>query len=130
MQATARITGFVFRVDAPEDRRTFMEHPKVQADGICDIEVDGLPCAVEHPHDSDCSKTRLGIPFARGGFRDGRMKVWGWDGNVQAPTLTPSYLTWWTHGDGVEVRFHCFVRQGRLEVLGDSVIGLLPIKAV
>lgn len=31
------------------------------------------------------------IPLIRGAAVDGEAKRWGWDGNIEAPTITPSY---------------------------------------
>lgn len=45
------------------------------------------------------------IPIQRG--RDGGPRVWGWDGNEDAPTLTPSI-----HEVG---HWHGFLRSGKLE---------------
>lgn len=45
-----------------------------------------------------------------------RTPAWGWDENLEAPTLTPSILT---HGAG-EWRCHSFLRAGVFEFLGDS----------
>lgn len=51
-----------------------------------------------------------GVPF------EGARSNWTFDGNVEAPTLSPSLLV--RHGD--ERRCHLFVRAGKLQFLGDS----------
>lgn len=51
--------------------------------------------------------------------------AWEWDGNLDAPTISPSILTWGTHkGDGSERRCHSFVRAGQWEFLSDSTHAL------
>lgn len=44
---------------------------------------------------------------------------WEWDGDLEQPTFSPSYLTWRTTADGEE-RCHAFVRAGHWEFLADS----------
>lgn len=48
---------------------------------------------------------------------------WTWDGNIDAPTLSPSLLVTRRYGgdgpDGYDVRCHSFVRAGRWEFLSD-----------
>lgn len=43
--------------------------------------------------------------------------IWGWDGNRDAPTLTPSFFA----EDGV-VRVHLFLRAGKIELCADSTV--------
>lgn len=54
--------------------------------------------------------------------------VWGWDGRLDLPTITPSVLLWLEHRpdeDEEEKRYvdsrrcHSFVRDGRIEYLSD-----------
>lgn len=46
--------------------------------------------------------------------------AWGWDGNTEAPTFSPSILVTGTWGmDRVERRCHSFVKNGKIEFLGD-----------
>lgn len=47
---------------------------------------------------------------------------WTWDGNEQAPTISPSILTWRDWGD--KRRCHSFIRAGRWEFLTDSTHAL------
>ncbi|HET6805314.1 MAG TPA: hypothetical protein VFH59_07745 [Frateuria sp.] len=54
---------------------------------------------------------------------------WGFDGNLDNPTLTPSVLQQWNQwqGEGVPAKrhvCHSFVRNGRIEFLGDSTHSL------
>lgn len=46
---------------------------------------------------------------------------WDWDGNVEAPTFSPSILVTWKDPDGElsDDICHSFVRGGRIEFLGD-----------
>ena len=44
--------------------------------------------------------------------------TWTWNGNTEAPTLTPSILTRWKGGD-TEHRCHSFVTDGRVRFLSD-----------
>lgn len=46
--------------------------------------------------------------------------VWGWDGNTEAPTLTPSYLA----EKHRPYRMHSFLRAGQLELCSDSTLAL------
>lgn len=57
-----------------------------------------------------------------------RANVWGWDGNCEAPTLTPSYLALDTK-DGKQLRpyrMHSFLTAGRIALCGDSTVTLHP----
>lgn len=75
-------------------------------------------------------------PFARGpGFTlarpDGSKRhIWGWDGNRDAPTLTPSFLCEAQHPPltpgSMPIRVHLFLRAGRIELCGDSTVRLAP----
>jgi hypothetical protein len=52
---------------------------------------------------------------------------WNYDGNPDAPTFSPSILTRWTeHRDGLAVGMvcHCFIRNGKIEFLGDCTHSL------
>lgn len=53
-------------------------------------------------------------------IKNDRANVWGWDGNMRAPTVTPSYLA---HKHR-PYRMHSFLRGGRLELCGDSTVVL------
>lgn len=46
---------------------------------------------------------------------------WTWDGNREAPTVSPSILV---HATAVSPRCHYFLRGGRLEFCGDSAHAL------
>lgn len=56
--------------------------------------------------------------------QDGR-GPWAWNGSLERPTLSPSVLVRWTRCDAEtglaieEVVCHSFVRDGRIEYLGD-----------
>lgn len=63
-------------------------------------------------------------------------KSWLWNGDVYAPTLTPSVCTRMGHADH-ETICHSWVREGRVEFLGDSThehagktLDLLPVEPV
>ena len=56
-------------------------------------------------------------------------RCWGFDGNLDSPTLTPSVLQQWNQwqGEGVPAKrhvCHSFVRAGRIEFLGDCTHSL------
>lgn len=55
-------------------------------------------------------KERHRISVAKGG--------WTWDGNVEKPTISPSIMVSWRHGDKEHV-CHSFVRNGVWEYLSD-----------
>lgn len=42
--------------------------------------------------------------------------IWKWNGNVEKPTFSPSLLVFETNPD---VRCHSFVRDGKIQFLGD-----------
>lgn len=48
--------------------------------------------------------------------------MWTWDGNVDAPTFSPSILV--TGGGHDKSRCHSFVRGGKIEFLGDCTHAL------
>lgn len=52
-------------------------------------------------------------------------KAWGFNGNIEAPTLTPSILQWWDEfqGDGKPQKRHAchsYVTDGNIKFLNDS----------
>lgn len=42
-------------------------------------------------------------------------KAWQWNGDVNAPTFSPSYLV----GPGTKSQCHSFIKNGRIEFLND-----------
>lgn len=54
--------------------------------------------------------------------RTDRANVWGWDGSDSAPTITPSFLA----DHGRPYRMHSFLRDGQLDLCGDSTVVLHP----
>jgi hypothetical protein len=53
--------------------------------------------------------------------------VWGWDGNRESPTLQPSFLAVEVDKKGRTARpyrAHLFVRDGKIELCGDSTVTL------
>jgi hypothetical protein len=60
-------------------------------------------------------------PFSQKGMQqvNGR-NVWGWDGNREAPTLTPSFVLDWGNG----MRVHLFFTKGKINLLSDSTVTL------
>lgn len=49
--------------------------------------------------------------------------VWGWNGNVDAPTFTPSIAVSW-HERNIPKMCHSFVTDGRIQFLGDCTHSL------
>lgn len=49
--------------------------------------------------------------------------AWQWNNRLDAPTLTPSVLVTWTRYDAPQM-CHSFVRDGRIEFLGDCTHAL------
>jgi hypothetical protein len=45
-------------------------------------------------------------------------RAWGWNGDLERPTLTPSILSTTPHPDGNRV-CHSFVTDGKIQYLGD-----------
>lgn len=58
--------------------------------------------------------------------------TWQFNGDLDRPTLSPSYVTSWNH-EGVEHRCHSFVRDGHIQFLDDSTHALkgqtVPLEA-
>lgn len=51
--------------------------------------------------------------------------VWGWNGSLDLPTVTPSILVRWTHGEAHEPRVcHSFLRDGQMQFLCDCTHAL------
>lgn len=44
---------------------------------------------------------------------------WGFDGNMESPTVTPSINSKWTYAGGKKHVCHFFIRQGKIQFLGD-----------
>lgn len=51
----------------------------------------------------------------------GKNPVWGWDGNREAPTLTPSIRS----PLGQDGLFHCFLQRGVVRPCGDNQLTIL-----
>lgn len=66
----------------------------------------------DHPHmlNTRVAARAAGVP------------AWGFDGNIEAPTFTPSVLVSWPADEGVpaSTRCHCFVTSGHIDYLADS----------
>ena len=46
--------------------------------------------------------------------------VWKFNFNMECPTLSPSYLTWWDSGpEKIKHRCHSFIKNGKIQFLGD-----------
>jgi hypothetical protein len=59
------------------------------------------------------------------GVRTEGTSVWGFNGNFDKPTFTPSVLTTWTEGEKrIEKRCHTFVTDGMVQFLGDCTHAL------
>lgn len=74
-------------------------HMTQPGDFCFSADLDHLYLILPGSKHADCIPIRLGEP--------GGERVWGWDGNEESPTLTPSILA---HG-----QWHGFLRAGRLE---------------
>lgn len=62
-------------------------------------------------------------------YCEGSSPIWTWDGNVEAPTISPSILVTYNGahpGQGGEppARCHSFVRAGRIQFRSDCTHGL------
>jgi hypothetical protein len=57
-----------------------------------------------------------------------RANVWGWDGNRDAPTLSPSFLALMEkNGNAIRpYQAHFFLRAGKIDLCGDSTVSLHP----
>lgn len=71
-------------------------------------------------------------PFVLGAHRQdatGRISMknlWGWDGNRDAPTLSPSFACEDNREGCLPVRVHLFLKAGRIELCSDSTVQLAP----
>ena len=90
------------------------------ADGriLYDLAVDGLSGTLE-----------MSQPFRRGPNpgRVAGMNVWGWDGDRERPSLTPSYVCTLEGSTELElrpIRVHLYMRGGRIDLLSDSTVTL------
>lgn len=66
-------------------------------------------------------------PFSQKGTHqiDGR-NVWAWNGNREAPTLTPSFLMDYGKRNGEQMtKVHLFLTDGKINLLGDSNVELI-----
>lgn len=67
--------------------------------------------ACEAPHGINCG--------------DGHGPVWSWDGNIDKPTFNPSVLVTYDNGINHDPHVcHSFVRNGKIEFLGDCTHAL------
>lgn len=140
MKATIRLQRFVVFEDPAEDGK---RHGCPAADGVAYYEIIVLrpaaPCVEgcggpSEPHTHHYERQ----PFSRSGQRhyegatpteiaNDRANIWAWDGNIEAPTLTPSFAGPETSKDGVVVRpfrVHLVLRAGKIELCSDSTVSL------
>ena len=52
--------------------------------------------------------------------------IWNWDGNVENPTLTPSFSLDWGNGN----KLHLNVKSGELEILPDTTIDCTKVERI
>lgn len=51
--------------------------------------------------------------------------IWTWNGSLDRPTFSPSFLEWCNKADGTVIsRCHSFIRDGRIEFLSDCTHAL------
>lgn len=63
-------------------------------------------------------------PAVQGSAPPGR-PVWDWNGSIETPTISPSLLVRWEHGEERRPMVcHSFIREGRIEFLGDCTHAL------
>ncbi len=58
-----------------------------------------------------------------------KANVWGWNGNRELPSLTPSFLAMEVDEKNKRIRpyrMHSYITQGKLQVLSDSTVVLNP----
>jgi len=55
---------------------------------------------------------------------EAKKPAWTWDGNVEAPTITPSILTQSVDAEGKPTICHSYLKAGRFEFLGDCTHSL------
>lgn len=60
--------------------------------------------------------------FRRGDLtKEGDYNIWSWDGNRENPTIRPSFLV-------PAYRLHCFVTNGKIDVLPDSQVENVAVR--
>lgn len=122
------------------DQITFRRNEKEDSDGYV-IYLITKPC-----HDQPCTHVcathaQRSHHYERQLFRRGtngyrkdatdeekssnRANVWGWDGNEQAPSLSPSFLANRTNDEGLGYLLHSYLKAGRLDLCGDSTVTLV-----
>lgn len=94
-----------------------MSCPVIRIERIEFDEPDGGRVWYEIAHE-DGSFSYMTQPFNREGRPTRRDRlVWAWDGNRDAPTLTPSFLC-----RDTRVVVHLFLRNGAIDLCGDSTV--------
>lgn len=75
-------------------------------------------CAVYEVTRDDGSTFEMRQPCAVGPgyYTAARQPVWGWNGDMERPTLTPSFLCQLENG----TRLHWFLTGGRIQPCGDN----------
>lgn len=71
---------------------------------------------IQPPLQFNILQTRY-IPFQLDGTRNGTGN-WSWNGDIDKPTLKPSILTTYQHGE-ITYRCHSFVNDGVIQFLSD-----------
>jgi hypothetical protein len=61
-------------------------------------------------------------PFSRkGSYQIGNQNIWAWDGNKEAPTLSPSFGIF---QDDLGYRLHLYFQNGKINLCPDSTVTL------
>lgn len=84
--------------------------------GVYTSEMEGKPGHTACFKCPGCKRTHC-IPVVSGPAPSG--KVWGWNGDTDRTTFTPSIKTWWTDHKGDHV-CHSHVIEGYIQFCGDS----------
>lgn len=99
----------------------------------CPGDPPGQPCRHVCPQHPQMIHAYERQAFRLGGFghrldatpqeiAEDKANVWGWDGNRDAPTLVPSFRA----EKGRPYLFHSYLKQGAIELCGDSTVVLVP----
>lgn len=124
--AVIQIDSIVFRRDDEEDTDGYVIY-------LITKPCTERPCThicLSHPERSHHYERQL---FRRGSFghrrnateeekSTNRANVWGWNGDVAAPSLQPSFLADRTKDADLGYRLHSYLNAGSLDLCGDSTV--------
>jgi len=74
----------------------------------------------DHHYTFPCPGCKMSHSVTVDGYKNQRSATWGWNGNLEKPTFTPSILVTWDWGEKHEKRrCHSFITNGVWRFLND-----------